>query len=75
MIEKYLIDLKDRAFHGLVCLSDKRVFFYTATLDDYWRTAIKSIFDMKDSSIVSFPSVKFVQTGQEDQMQCIVHIW
>ena len=46
VIEKQLIGLKDKAFKGLVCLADKKVFFYTATLDPYWRKALLKIFDL-----------------------------
>ena len=68
MIEQRLVHLKANEFHGLVCLADKKVFFYTATLDPYWSEAMKNIFGLSPSSIRQFPSIKYLLTQEEDVM-------
>ena len=68
VIEQRLVHLKANEFHGLVCLADKKVFFYTATLDPYWSEAMKNIFGLSPSSIRQFPSIKYLLTQEEDVM-------
>ena len=68
VIEQKLVCLVANAFQGLLCLVEKKVFFYTATFADYWKSAFLTVFELPPSAIKSFPSIKKLATGYDDEV-------
>ena len=75
LIEKNLLDLQDDGFHGLYSMKGKRIFLFSATLDDYWGSSFKRVFELSEDAVLTFPTSHQVRTGDvlAQKIECFVY--
>lgn len=62
LIETNLLGLTEFGFTGLYAMRTKKVFLFTATLDDYWSGSFKKVFEYGQECILEFPTSYYVKT-------------
>ena len=65
MFEQHMIDLRVDSFQGLAGMRDMKIWFYTATLSEYWRKIVTTVFDLQEGDVMEFPTAKFLRDGYD----------
>ena len=74
MFETHMLDLRVDSFQGLAGMRACKIWFFTATLSDYWRKIVAIVFSLQEEDIMQFPTAKFLRDGFDWDQRIVVSI-